>query len=376
MVRTIFYSVGIASIIACAWLTIQTASLLTEWKALLLMGLVFCFGLAFYFYEPLAGMTNPPMEWGYPRTVEGFFHALTRGQYDKVNPTDIFRDPRHFLIELRMLVGGVADAFSWVYMFFALLPLFFIFKMQKRERAWIVLVAGIYPFLGVLLSITLSPTLDRQMSDLVKVFFIASHSIVAIMIGYGLALAAAYMATNYQKFRKWAIYASPVALLLALYNLWEVTGKHYFGVDGSVSILSLPHWIAQAFVSHQYGLPIYANLILVSSVIIFFVGVVVYRVRAPLLITLVLFAGMPLYSGLSHWFHSSQRNHWFGYWFGHDMFTPPFVGADGHLTYDAKQRDQAAKGPDKLMVYPEMARDAVLFGGTDPGRVFTTHMNF
>ena len=138
----------------------------------------------------------------------------------------------------------------------------------------------------------------------------------------------------------------------------------------------LPHWIGQAFAPDQYGLPIFANLILVAGTVAFIAALVLYRQRAPLLITLALFASMPLYSGLSHWFHSEQHNHWFGYWFGHDMFTPPFVGADGKLTYDAKQRDQAAKGTNGLMVYPEMARDAVLFGGTDPGRFCPTYMIF
>jgi len=207
MVRVIFFTVGIASIAVCIWLTVQTGNLLTEWKSILCMGLVFAVGLSFYFYEALAGMTNPPMEWGYPRTVDGFFEALSRGQYNKVTPTDIFRDPYHFLIELVMLVQGVADAYSWVYMFFALLPLFFFFKMQRRERAWIGLVASIYPFLGILLSIFLSPTRDRQTADLVKTFFIASHAIVAIMIGYGLALTAAYMATHYKEFRRWGCLA-------------------------------------------------------------------------------------------------------------------------------------------------------------------------
>ncbi|MGD0813766.1 MAG: DUF2723 domain-containing protein [Verrucomicrobiota bacterium] len=377
MVFGIFNAVGIASVVTCGWLTIQTAGLGTEWKAVLLMGALWLAGAAFYFYEPLAGMTNPPMEWGYPRTVEGFWHALSRGQYDKVNPTDIFRDPRHFLIELGMLVGGVADAFSWVYMFFAFLPLLFLFKMQKRERAWIVLVAGLYPFLGVLLTITLSPTPDRQMADLVKVFFVASHTLVAIMIGYGLVLTAAYMATHYQQFRRWGLMATvAVALPLALYNLKDATVKHFLGLDGDMGWGDLPHWIGQAFIKDQYGLPIFANLILVAGTIAFLVGLAVYRQRAPLLITLALFATMPLYSGLSHWFHSEQHNHWFGYWFGHDMFTPPFVGAEGRLTYDATQRGQAAKGSNGLMVYPEMARDAVLFGGTDPGRFCPTYMIF
>lgn len=377
MIFTIFNAIGLASVAGCIWLTIQTAGLLTEWSVVVWAGLVFAIGVGFYFYEPLAGMTNPPMEWGYPRTVPGFIEAITRGQYNKVDPTDVFHDPHRFLVELGMLIGGVADAFSWVYMFFALLPLVFIFKMQKRERAWIVLVASMYPFLGVLLSIFLSPTPDRQSADLVKTFFIASHAIVAIMIGYGLALTAAYMAMHYDRFRKWGLLCTvAVALPLALYNLKDVTGKHFLGFAGEVSFGELPHYISLAFQKDQYGLPIFANLILVASTLIFIAALVTYRQRAPLLITLGLFAAMPLYSGLSHWFHCEQHDHWFGYWFGHDMFTPPFVGADGQLTYDPKQREAAAKGPYGKMVYPEMARDAVLFGGTDPGRFCPTYMIF
>ncbi len=377
VVYDIFQIIGFVSIVVCVGLIIKTAGLMTEWSSILIMGLVFAIGVSFYFYEALAGMTNPPMEWGYPRTVEGFWHALTRGQYDKMSPTNIFQDFGHFRTELSMLVGGVADAYSLVYMFFALLPLFFLVRMQKRERTWIILVASIYPFLGVLLSIFLSPTQDRQMADLVKVFFIASHTIVAIMIGYGLSLTAAYMATHYVKCRRWAFMAAIfVALPLALLNLKESTTRHFFGLVGDMQWTALPHWIGQAFAPEQYGLPIFANLILVAGVLLFAVGVLIYRERAPLFLTLALFASMPLYSGLSHWFHSQQNNHWFGYWFGHDMFTPPFVGADGQLTYDAKQRGPAAKGPEGGMVYPEMARDAVLFGGTDPGRFCPTYMIF
>jgi tetratricopeptide (TPR) repeat protein len=377
MVREIFNGIGLASTVGAIWLVIKTAGFMTEWRSILLMVLLGFCGASFYFYEPLAGMTCPPMEWGYPRTVAGFIEALTRGQYNKVDPTDIFRDPKRFITELGMLVGGVADAYSWVFMFLAVLPLFFLFKMQKRERSWIILVVSLYPFLGVLLSIFLSPTPDRQSADLVKTFFIASHTLVAIMIGYGLALTAAYMATHYKRFRFWGLlFGIFAALPLTLLNLKDATGKHYFGLDGSVKWSELGHWVGQAFAPAQYGLPIIANLILLGITLAFIIGLVLYRQRAPLLITLCLFACMPLYSGLSHWFHSQQNEHWFGYWFGHDMFTPPFIGADGQLTYDAKQRDAAAKGPEGKMVYPEMARDAVLFGGTDPGRFCPTYMIF
>ncbi len=376
MVFTIFNAIGLGSIAVCAYLTIKTSGLMSEWKSTLIMGLAWFAGAGFYFYEAISGMTNPPMEWGYPRTVEGFWHAISRGQYDKVNPTDVFHDFGHFLTELNMLVQGLAHAFSWVAMFFALLPFLFIFKMQKRERAWLITVGAIYPFLGVLLAVFLNPTRERQTADLVKVFFIASHAIAAILIGYGLALTAAFMATNYQKFRRWGFVGAGIAIALSLYDLMAVTGEHYFGLDGQVSLGDLPHWIAQAFAPGQYGLPVIAALMLVAMTLFFAAALFIYRQRAPLGVTLGLFALLPLYSGMTHWFNSEQHNHWFGYWFGHDMFTPPFLGPDNQLTYDAKLRDAAAKGPNGTMVYPEMARDAVLFGGTDPGRFCPTYTIF
>jgi tetratricopeptide (TPR) repeat protein len=378
MVFRIFNGVGLCSLAACVFLVFKTRGLLTEWRPATVSFLLMAGGACFYFYEAVSGMTNPPMEWGYPRTVEGFWHAISRGQYEKLNPTDIFSDPRHFVSELSTLVTELARAYSWVAMFFAVLPLFFIFKMQKRERSWIISVAAIYPFLGVMLSIFLNPTRERQMADLVKVFFTASHAVVAILIGYGLALTAAFMATHYQKFRRWGFAGAGVAIALALYSLYSVTAENYFGIDweGKMSLASLPHWIAQSFAPHQYGSAVMASLLLAGMTLVFLASLFLYNQRAPLGVTLALFALLPLYSGMSHWYKSEQRNHWFGYWFGHDMFTPPFAGPDGNLTYDASLREAAAKGPRGQMVYPEMARDAVLFGGTDPGRFCPTYMIF
>jgi tetratricopeptide (TPR) repeat protein len=374
IVEAIFNVIGIASLIACLCLTIRTMGLLTEWKSCVYIILLIIAGCSFYFYEAIAGMTDPPMEWGYPRTVQGFFHALTRGQYEKINPTNIIAHPDMFMVQLWLLVKGVADAFNWVYMFFAALPFLFITKMQRRERNWLITVAAIYPFLGVLLTIFLNPQKDRQSVELLRVFFAASHSVVAIMIGYGLALTAAYMATHYEKFRRWAWLGGTVALVLGFVCLWDAAGKLYLGFEGEASLSELPLMVAQAFAPGQYGLPIYAGLILIALPVIFLGAMAVYRARAPLLVTLGLFAVMPVCSGLSHWYHSEQRGHWFGYWFGHDMFTPPFKGPDGKLIYDAKLRAAAMEGTNASMVYPEMAPDTVLYGGTDPGRFCPTYM--
>jgi tetratricopeptide (TPR) repeat protein len=370
--------VGVSSLVACGWLTLKTDKLFTEWKSILIMGLAWVLGVSFYFYMPVSGMTVPPMQWGYPRTVEGFFHALSRGQYETAHGLDIFSDPQRFVFQLWYIIEGLADSFSWVYMFVGILPFLFIMKMHKRERTWIIGVTSVYFCISVLLGILLNVSPDRQSSDLNKVFYTASHGLFALMIGYGLTLLAAYVATHYKNFRRWGLMGGGVALVLAVYCLLDATGKLYYGPAGSISLSQLPHHIAMAFDKDQYGNPVFANLILLATSIIFIGALVVYRSRGPVVILLGLFLLMPVYSGLTHWYKSEQRNHWFGYWFGHDMFTPAFKDpATGKLSYDNVRRAELLKDPKNAKsIYPEMARNTVLFGGTDPGRFCPTYIIF
>ncbi len=355
----LFNVVGLGSLAVSLWLASRTQGLLSEWKHVLTMLVCWILGASFYLYMPLAGMSNPPMQWGYPRTVDGFFHALSRGQYEQPNPTNLVSDFPRFVSQLRMLIEGVADEFTWVYIFIALVPFVFFFKMQKRERAWLISLAAMWFFLGVFLITLLNPSRDRASADLIKVFLTSSHTVVACLIGYGLALTAAYMGTHYARFRPWGLAGGALAVVLALYCLFDATGKLYFGREGRwLAPADLLHWIGRAFAKDQYGLPIYGSLILLGLTLAFVVALVLYRHRGPLFITLGLFSAMPLWSALSHWFGSEQRGHMFGYWFGHDMFTPPFNGADGKP------------------IYPPMTKDAILYGGTDPGRFCPTYMIF
>jgi tetratricopeptide (TPR) repeat protein len=374
----LFHMVGVGSILAGGWLTMNLKKIYTEWKTVIWMGVMWALGVSFYFYMPLSGMTDPPMQWGYPRTVEGFFHALSRGQYESATGSNVFQNPSRFAFQLWYLAQGLAEAFSWVYVFVGLLPFLFLMKMQRRERFWIIGLASIYVCVSVLLVVLLAVSPDRSSSDLNKVFFTASHALFALMIGYGLTLLAAYVATHYQKFRRWGLLGGAVALFLSLYCLLDATGKLYFGPAGRISLSQLPHYIAQAFDKDQYGLPVFANLILVAIPLVFIAALLAYRKRGPVLILLGLFAIMPVYSGMSHWYKSEQRNHWFGYWFGHDMFTPPFTDPKtGKLSYDNVLRAELLKNPaNAKLVYPEMARNTILFGGTDPGRFCPTYAIF
>jgi tetratricopeptide (TPR) repeat protein len=447
IVAGLFHLIGIGSIVGCVILTARTGKLMTEWSTGVIALVLYVIGVGFYFYEPLAGMTNPPMQWGYPRTVEGFFHALSRGQYEKANPSDVLGDPMHFITQLGMLVGDVAHEYNWLCVFVALVPLLFFFKMQKRERTWIAGLVGIYACIGVLLIILMNPSPERQSADLIRVFFTSSHGVIAIMIGYGLALTTAYMAVNYKRFRIMGLTLGAVALLPALLALYNGVSQIFYGGRGllapktvillflfltgafvlaalagrkliqasappefgkpqvdrslgfiygaaallcvavsaaliflvnedSLSFSQLCQSVPRAFAPGQYSLPVLAGLLVFGVAVAFLGALAAYRNRAPLAISLGLFALLPLSSLMGHWGTSEQRNHWFGYWFGHDMFTPPFVAQDGSFSYDAKQRELAMKGAKGNLVYPEMTRDAILYGGTDPGRFCPTYMIF
>jgi tetratricopeptide (TPR) repeat protein len=400
--KTMFHVVGISSVIATAAMFAKMNKLFTEWKTILIMGAMWAAGVAVYLYEPISCMTCPPMQWGYPRTVEGFFHALSRGQYGSGEATNMFQDPSRFVFQLYYLAEGLSESFSWVYMFIGLIPFLFLKKMHQRERNWIIGLSAIYLLLSVLLVILLTVSPDRSASDLNKVFFTASHALFAIMIGYGLTLMAAYIATHYQKFRRFGFIGGGVAVVLALYCLVEAVAKLHFGKagqlrmswlpfsnwggwdylavgpNGQFGLTEIPHWIAQSFAPGQYGLPVFANLLLLAIPLLFIAALLIYRQRGPVLVLLALFCVAPVWSGMSHWYKSEQRNHWFGYWFGHDMFSPPFKDpATGKLSYDADRRKELLKDPKNIKnVYPEMARNTVLFGGTDPGRFCPTYTIF
>jgi hypothetical protein len=354
----LFHVVGVSSLLAGFWLAIGTHKIFTEWRPVLGLGSLWLLGAAFYFYMPLTCMTNPPMQWCYPRTVPGFIEAITRGQYEQPNPLNVLTDSGRFLGQLGMLASGVADSYTWVGVLLAGVPWFFFRKMNRHGRNWLAGLAAIYVCLGVLLMILLNPTPDRSSADLVKVFFNSSHTLVAVLIGYGIALAMGCMVAQYERFRRWGMVAGAAAIVLACFALVSATGRHYFGPAGAIGLSQLPHWIAQAFRPHQFGLPIYAHLLLVAILIGLFVSLILCRKNPPFKPVLVCLAMLPLYSGLAHWFECDQRGHMFGYWYGHDMFKPPLVKAD------AKP------------LYPEMPRNAILFGGTDPGRFCPTYMIF
>ena len=237
---------------------------------------MFLAGAAFYFYMPVASSTNPPMNWGYSYTKQGFLHHITRGQYERLNVASPLSEG--FFIQIRLFTRALIQQYTSVLSLFGIATLAVLIGMWKslhyRARAWLIFVWVAFLTTSFGLLTIINPGLDKQNQEINIKFFAPAHGFFAMMIGYGLALTAAWLLVRRREFPRMVIRAACVVLL-----------------------------------------------------------------------------ALPLIPFNRNWRICEQRNHDFGYQFGYRMFYP---GGD----------------------CPPMDRDAVLYGGTDPGRFVPTYMIF
>jgi hypothetical protein len=181
----IFNLLGVLTSLTGIGLVIKTRRAFSEWKAILICSGLFLLGLALYFYLPIASMTNPPINWGYPRTVEGFFHVLSRGQYERMNPTS---NAVQFLEQVRLYFIMAGKEFGWPYLLMCVIPFCFLHRIAASERRWILGLTATYVCLAFLILALLNPGVDRQTLESTKTYFSASYVILAIWMGYGLVI--------------------------------------------------------------------------------------------------------------------------------------------------------------------------------------------
>ncbi len=148
-------------------------------------------GVSFYVYMPIVSdLRNPPMNWGYPRTWEGFKHAIMRAQYEAIN----FRMPT--IGGIKNYFGDVMLQFTDFFALFAVVPFVaghWIVDKVRRKTFWQWMIAAFACFLmmSVLLIGLANVRGDVQDGFIQKVKFISSHAMIALWIGYGLVFASA-----------------------------------------------------------------------------------------------------------------------------------------------------------------------------------------
>lgn len=169
---------------------VLSGRLFTQWKPILLMALFVGLGLCMFLYMPIASDQNPPMNWGYTRTMEGFKHAVTRGQYQKLDPAVT---PGQFWSQAEMFVKDAEKRFTIVPLLLCLVPFFFVFRLDRRSLIWLAAVVTGYYFVSLIFTAILNPTHDVQQIFITRVQFLQADAIMGILLGYGLLLPLAFL---------------------------------------------------------------------------------------------------------------------------------------------------------------------------------------
>jgi len=182
--------VGVASVATLSWgiLSFSTHSFFNEWRTSTICSALFLAGLSFYLLLPVFSMTTPPINWGYPRTVEGFFHVLSRGQYGSSEPARSFSK----MWMQWILYGKVAvNDFGPIYLIAAAIPFIMFHKVSACERRWLASLLAVWFVISLLMLVALNP--DILGLPYIRSFFAASHLVLALLAGYGMMLVVAIL---------------------------------------------------------------------------------------------------------------------------------------------------------------------------------------
>ncbi len=336
--------------------------IMTEWKRVLILVALAWLGLSFYAYMPFSSEQNPPINWGYPRTMEGFKHAITRGQYEKISPADIFS--AKFVDQVVSYLNDVRQQFTSPLALFGLLPFLFLPMIDRKARTWLLTTLISFISLGIILVTFQNPELDIQTLFIGRVQFIQSHAVYCIWLGYGLLFALAFAETYLsgrlpQGLGGKALWTGG---LLAAYV--ALTGALLFFVSAN-SVQSI--W--NCFFA-----------LIIASVIAIVLGHRSSARIAAVGLALILPMALVLQNGydkeqIKIVGGAEENGHDFGWQFGNYQLT----GIDG-ISNDLKWAKSEAEFQEIWKQYPtpgypkEMETNAIYFGGTDPGRFVPTHL--
>ena len=256
----------------------------TDLRIVLLVPLAVILGLLPYAYMPIASSTNPPMNWGYTSTPEGFFYSINRTQYAG-SLSDLI---------VRTLGKGMGTAPEKP-------P-----EPEDPERVS-----------------TLE--LGREFTAFYSRKLVENFTPWALIAVLGAALGVLRLPLRQRTF----LYLLFIGFILAAF-LQPVMERTETTIDS---------WSLQ-FPYHGYAYLIFALLCAAGT------GYVLSRLmarRAVFRQAAWALPLLPLWTGLHNAPLCSQRDHWFGWHYGHDMLK-------------------------------DLPKDAFVFGGTDPGRFVPTYM--
>ncbi|MDO9540707.1 MAG: DUF2723 domain-containing protein [Kiritimatiellia bacterium] len=209
--------IAVLMLVAPAGIWLVTRELFTEWRRVLVMVLCVGLGLSLFVYLPIASDFNPPMNWGYPRTWEGFKHAVMRGQYQALAPA---LSPMAFIKQSYEFCNQLEDQFPFPIAFLALIPIFYFRHIWRKNWAWLSGTLIGFAFMGPGMMVLLNPAHDVQSLFIAEVQFVQSTSVYAIWLGYGLLFGLAFIESVFSR-KLMLVFGIIITLLLPLTLIWQ-----------------------------------------------------------------------------------------------------------------------------------------------------------
>ncbi len=186
-----------------------------NWRRAVCCASLFLIGCGMYAYMPLAASTNPPMNWGYCATKQGFLHAVTRGQYEQLHTSAPLSGA--FFTQIRLFMEALINQYSWPVALFAVLPLILLVwrwkDLRMRGRQWLIYVFAALATTGFGLLMIINPGLDKTQQEINLKFFAPAHGFFAMLIGYGIALAATWSLARWPQLPRSAFRYGSLALV-------------------------------------------------------------------------------------------------------------------------------------------------------------------
>lgn len=195
------------------------AAILPRGRAVAVTFLLIYLGLAFYVYLPLASEQNPPMNWGYPRTWNGLLHTISRGQYERIVPSDIFS--LKFVLQLGAFWRDLGRQFTLPVAVGAAAPFLMLAALRPAARAWLATTLVAFIAVSLIFLTFQNPTLDNTTLFIARVQFIQSHAIYALWIGYGILFGLAWLHWQTGGSRMFLYAGAALVLALPALPLWQ-----------------------------------------------------------------------------------------------------------------------------------------------------------
>jgi hypothetical protein len=171
--------------------TLLTRRLFTEWKTTLLCAALFISAFGADLLLPVFSLTDPAVNWGYPRMVEGFFHSLSRGQFSSLDTSYSLAHP---IVQLVLYLGITNQEFGLFYLLAAIIPFLLVRKSGVLARRWLFGLLLAWGGITLLMLAVLGLIPDRCVVESSESYFAATYVILSILAGCGLMLIGAYYA--------------------------------------------------------------------------------------------------------------------------------------------------------------------------------------